>query len=96
MPVKGEERPLAFKPSYVYLALESGAPIVPIYNNGKLFSKSRNRVVIGAPIDVSLLYDDSLSEKENIDTINQYVRSKIIELSQGLEEPSEEEKTVVL
>ena len=38
LPDPGDERPLEFKPSYVYLALESGAPIIPIYNNaGKVF-----------------------------------------------------------
>ncbi len=85
LPLKDEERPLEFKPSYVYLALESGAPIIPIYNNAKPFGKERERVIIGKPINVAELYDSSLTERENIDQINSYVRSKVIELGKELE-----------
>ncbi len=85
LPNKGEERPLEFKPSYVYLALESGAPIIPVYSNGKLFSIKRVKVVIGKPIDARALYDNRLSEKENINNINSYVRSKVIELKSILD-----------
>ncbi|MBR5286005.1 MAG: 1-acyl-sn-glycerol-3-phosphate acyltransferase [Clostridia bacterium] len=89
IPSKDEKKPIAFKPSYVLLALESGAPIIPIYNNGKMLSSERRRIVIGKPIDVSSLYDDSLSERENIRIINDYVRSKIIELGQQIEKTKE-------
>lgn len=82
----GEEKPLPFKPSYVHLALQAQAPIIPVYSNGKLFSKERVQVVIGKPIDVRQLYDNSLSERENIHQINAYVRSKIIALGKQLEE----------
>lgn len=85
LPRVGEEKPLAFQPSYVYLALESGAPIIPVYTSADAFSKKRERVVIGKPINTEELYDESLSEKENIDNINTYVRSKIIELGKELE-----------
>ena len=91
LPDKTEERPIEFKPSYVYLALESGAPIIPIYSNAKLFGRERERVIIGKPIDVMSLYDNSLSEKENIHIINSYVRSKIIELKRNLEEQCEKQ-----
>lgn len=79
LPEPDEERPMEFKPSAIYLALESGAPIIPIYNNAKYFSRDRLRVMIGKPIDVRELYRDELSEKENIEQINTYVRGKIIE-----------------
>ena len=95
IPDKNEERPLEFKPSYIPLALESGAPIIPIYNNGNAFSRKRAEVVIGKPIHVGELYDPSLSEKENISKINQYVRSKVIELGKKLEEKEEKEKAVL-
>lgn len=80
IPQKGETTPLEFKASYVYLALESGAPIIPIYNNGKPFSKEREQIVIGKPINVTDIYDCSITEKENVRIINDFVRSKIIEL----------------
>jgi hypothetical protein len=35
--------------------------------------------MIGKPIDVRELYRDDLSEKDNIENINAYVRGKIIE-----------------
>ncbi len=94
LPNDGEARPLEFKPSYVYLALESGAPIIPIYNNAKPFSRERERVIIGKPIYVEELYDAALSEKENIDHINMYVRSKVIELGKELERQEAKETRI--
>jgi 1-acyl-sn-glycerol-3-phosphate acyltransferase len=79
LPEPDEERPLEFKTSAVYLALESGVPIIPICNNAQYFTKNPLRVMIGKPIDVRALYRDDLSEKENIESINAYVRGKIIE-----------------
>lgn len=84
LPKPGEERPLEFKPSYVYIALESGAPIIPMYSNGKAFSKERALVIIGKPIYVQDMYNAGLSEKENIANINTHIRSKIIELGEQL------------
>lgn len=86
LPEKDEPRPLEFKPSFVYLALESGAPVIPVYSNAEIFSNKREKLIIGKPIDVTSLYDSNLSEKENIRNITLYVRSKIIELSEKLEE----------
>ena len=77
--------PLPFKPSAVYIALESGAPIIPVYTNGKYFKKERARMIIGEPIFVADLYDDNLSEKENIEKINDYLRNTIIGLGNELE-----------
>ena len=89
LPKKGEKTPLEFKPSYVYLALESGAPIIPVYTEPTHFKRSRECVIIGKAIDVRELYDANLTEKENIDNINVYVRSKIIELAKELERQKE-------
>ena len=85
LPDKEDERPLPFNTGYVHLALESGAPIIPVYNNAKHFSRERDKIIIGKPINVSELYDTSLSKKENITKINDIIRSKIIELSKELE-----------
>ena len=87
---KGEEVPLEFKPSVVYLALSSGAPIIPVYNTGSLFKFTRTYVMIGKPIDVREWYDDSLGEKENIDIICERLRGKVIELKDEL---ARQEKT---
>ena len=92
LPRKGEASPLPFKPSTVYLALQSGAPIIPVCTNGKLFSKKRTCVMIGKPIDAAALYDESLSEKENVNNITKYLRDKIIELQYELERKSEKKE----
>ena len=81
----GDIPPLPFKPSAIYLALHSGAPIIPVYTNGKYFSKERVRVMIGEPINVLDLYDNNISEKENIERINSYLRNTIIEMGREIE-----------
>ena len=85
IPEKGETTPLEFKPSYVYIALQADAPIIPVFTDGNYFSKKRSHVMVGTPINVSELYDESLGERENIEAINAYVRSRIIELGEELE-----------
>ena len=85
LPLAGEERPLEFKPSAVYLALESGAPIIPVYNSRRGFGDRPGAVMIGKPIYARELYDDSLDEKANIENITEILRGKIIELSEKLE-----------
>ena len=51
LPRPGEKRPLPFASSVAYLALTSGAPVIPVYTNGSHFKKERVRVMIGTPID---------------------------------------------
>jgi len=85
VPGAGDVVPLEFKPSVVYLALESGAPIIPVYTDGRYFRRKRNYVMIGKPINVSELYDPSLTEKENISAITAILRGKVIELREKVE-----------
>ena len=82
---------LDFKPSAVYLALESGAPIIPVYSNSQYFKKTPAKVIIGVPMDVCELYDSTLSDKENITKINDLLRGKILELKHELERQEKEE-----
>ena len=89
LPLKGEERPLPFKPGAAYLALLSGAPVVPVFTNGKYFSKKRARVIIGKPIYARDLIDDSLSEKENLARITDIMRDRIISLEKQLYEQTQ-------
>lgn len=85
LPYKNEKEILPFKPSVIYIALESGAPIIPVYTNGKYFTKERARVVIGEPIYAFDLYDNNLSTKENIENITNTLRNKIISLGKEIE-----------
>lgn len=90
IPSKDDTELLPFKPSVTYLALESGAPIIPVYTDGNYFTKKRNHIMIGKPIDVTELYDNNLSEKENITLITEQLREKINGLKNTLEKRSSE------
>ena len=90
LPNEDERDLLEFKPSYILPALETGVPIIPIYTNGtygklKKQRKDRTRVMIGKKIFVNDLYDQSKSEKENIEYINSYIKKRIVELKELLE-----------
>lgn len=84
LPKKHEKDLLPFKPSVTYLALESGTPIIPVYTDGNYFGKGRNYTLVGTPIDVRQLYDETLDEKENIERITLYLRGRINELKEKL------------
>ena len=92
LPKKGEERPLPFAPSTVYLALETGAPIIPVYNARKGISPKGSSMIIGKPINLRDFYDEQLDEKQNIENLNKMLRGKIIELGKQLEQSKEKEK----
>ena len=93
LPKPGEERPLPFAPSAAYLALTSGAPVIPVYTNGSYLKGKRAHVIIGKPIDVQALVDDTLTEKENIDKVNQVLRERIVELEHELQRQLDKKAT---
>ena len=82
---EGESRPLPFQTSPFYIALESGAPIIPVYTNGSYFQKKRARVRIGTPIDARAMWRPEEDEKTNLLRITEAVRQKVIELGRELE-----------
>ncbi|MCH5156583.1 MAG: 1-acyl-sn-glycerol-3-phosphate acyltransferase [Clostridiales bacterium] len=88
---------LDFKPSFAYMALEAGVPIIPVYTNGvygkaKKSKRDRARIIIGKKIYLDELYDRTKSEKENIDYLCNYVRTYIKHLKNVLEEKTKDEK----
>ena len=87
IPQEGEATPLEFKPSFIYVALESGAPIIPVYTNGEYNKKGkRARVVIGEAIDLREVLGNAEPTKENIEMLANLVREKIIALGETLNE----------
>ena len=72
LPVEGEEKPLAFKPGAVTLALTA--------------KKQLAKVIIGTPVYPSDMYDENKSEKQNIEDITAALRQKIIKLGRILNE----------
>lgn len=86
LPLKDEERPLEFKPGAAYLALALNVPIIPIYTNGKYFTKERTRVIVGTPIMPSDVENGEGSDKEKLEALNNICRERIIELGKILDE----------
>ena len=89
LPLPDEARPLPFKPSAAFLALESGAPVIPVYTNGSYFQKKRAVVMIGKPMHVRDLTDESLSDRENIERVTEAMRQRVIELGNLLNEQTD-------
>ena len=92
IPKKHEQKPLDFKPSAAYIAMLAKVPIIPVYTNGSYYTKQRARVIIGKPINVRDLISDKLSEKENIELINNFLRNKIMELRDELNNQIKEKR----
>jgi len=84
LPLKGEQRPLPFKPSAAMIALKAEVPVIPVYTNGNYFTSKRARVIIGKPINVHRFVSEERSEKENINYISEMLREKIIDLEKQL------------
>lgn len=85
LPEKDEKRPLPFHTGFVHMALESGAQVIPVYTNGENFTKKRARFIIGKPIDIKALYDDSKTMHDNAREIADLVSRKIEQLGVELE-----------
>jgi 1-acyl-sn-glycerol-3-phosphate acyltransferase len=94
LPKKEEKELLSFKPSFVYIALESDTPIIPVYTNGKYGLKGKTRVIIGEKIYVNDLMDENKSTEENINNICNYFRDYIIKLRDELNEKEKGQKSI--
>lgn len=93
LPKKDEERLLPFKPSFVYIALESNVPIIPVYTNGNYGFKKKAKVVIGEKIYVNDLMDETKTIEENIQCICDYMRNYITNMRDEIDEKENKEKT---
>lgn len=89
LPLAGEERPLPFRPGAAYLALLSGAQVIPVYTKGGYFAKGRSKVVIGEAFYAAGLTDERLSEKDNIDLVSKKMRERVMGLGKLLDERKE-------
>lgn len=90
LPKEGEPTPLEFKPSAAYIAILSGAPVVPVYTDGNYFGKGNAHVMIGKKIYPEDIIDKDAEIGENIKTLTEYMRNKIIELRDETERRKEE------
>lgn len=92
IPEPNEVTPLEFKPSAAYIAILSGAPIIPVYTDGNYFGKGRANVMIGKPINPSDIIDPSLEMTKNIETLTNYIRNKVISLRDETKSKKEQKK----
>ncbi len=93
LPLKGEPRPLPFKISAVYIAVKSGAPIIPVYTDGNYGRfKRRAHVIIGEKINLLELWDNQKTEEDNLNYLNNYLRDSMIALGERLDDIKKQKK----
>lgn len=80
------EAVLDYNPAFVYLAVDTNTPIVPVYTNGSFMSREPYRMIIGKPIDVRGLYDTVIDEKTNYEYIAELIRAKTEQLQVMMED----------
>lgn len=83
LPVGDKEWP--FKPSVTYIALNSDAPIVPVYTDGNYGLFKRAKVVIGTPIDIHEFCTQKKTNEAEIKRLTEMLQSKVDELKEFLE-----------
>ena len=86
IPKPEEERPLPFTSGAAYIALATGAKVIPVFTDGVYFKKQRAKVVIGKPIDPAEFEASDADDKEKIENLTAAMRNKIIELGKMTDE----------
>ena len=89
IPLKNENEPLPFTIGAAMIAYKSRAKIIPVYTEGRYFKFKRNYMIIGTPIDPNDIIDETLSQRENLERLNDAMRNKIIELKDELKKRKE-------
>ena len=85
LPKQGEERPLPFKTSSAYIALQSGVPVIPVVTNGSYMNfKHRAQVLIGTPVYAADLKEEGKTEKENLRIVSEKFRGIIRDMTADL------------
>lgn len=80
LPVNGKSWP--FKPSIVYIALHSGAPIIPVYTDGNYGLTKRATVVIGTPIRLEEQFKGQNPTEQELARLTSYLEEKMGELKE--------------
>ena len=76
-----------FKHSYIVIAHRAKCPIVPIVSDGRYGLFKRTSVIIGKEIDLSqfISSDKRTPTREELESANEYIHSKVLELRRELE-----------
>lgn len=77
-----------FKKSYIVISHRANAPIIPIISDGNYGFFKRTHVIVGKPIYISdyISSDVRMPTKAQLETVNEIVFNKVLELKQRLEE----------
>ena len=89
LPVNGCRWP--FKPSIVFIALRSGAPIVPVYTDGQYGIFKRTRIMIGEAVDLRSLCSSRNPDDAEISRLTKLLEDKVYALGTRLDEIRKEE-----
>ncbi len=84
LPLNG--KPWPYKPSIVYIALHSGAPIIPVYTDGQYGFNKRSGIVIGTPIYLQDHYQGENPAEEDLKRLTALLEQKTAELKEFMEE----------
>ena len=76
-----------FKHSYIVIAHRANAPIIPIVTDGNYGFAKRASIIVGKPIYVSdyVKTDRRTPTREELETVNEVIYSKVVFLRQELE-----------
>ncbi len=90
LPVPGETH--RFKPSIAMIALQTDAPIIPVYTNGKYLKGKRPKVMIGEPIYLKALLTEGIELDQNglpcreeLYRLTEILENRVLELKAELE-----------
>lgn len=75
----------SFTPSVVYIALKSGAPIIPIYSNGRFDFFKRTRVIIGEKIFLRDFLNTPEPDTKKLKELCSLLQEEILKLKLDME-----------
>jgi 1-acyl-sn-glycerol-3-phosphate acyltransferase len=84
-PSTKDHRLQPFKSSYIVMAAQTGAPIIPCYHNANYGLFKRDHVAIGKPIYTKDYFVSSNPTIEQIGLMNKAIESKVRELQKVIE-----------
>ena len=75
-------KPWPFTTSTAFIAINSDAPIIPVYTDGNYGIFKRANVCIGKPIYVSDYLKDGIEPEQQIEELTNIIESKVYELKE--------------
>lgn len=80
LPIKDKTWP--FTPSTAYIAINSDAPILPVFIDGNYGITKRTGVVVGKPIFLQELFNDEADEQLRLKRLTEYLEKEVYSLSE--------------